>query len=606
MLFVKRMQTDKKEKKIIFIETLNGIDFFKAYKADLILFNNCGFLQSKLLAILKRIKCLNINLQKIQRLEWGDTKKLNNSLKNASINSRNYMEDILTNKINYFELANKESNLNFCLIYKKFIFSEVLFKKYFFYEIIQIYCQENPNYKYVLYLNSLHLGVYKDKLSHLKLILTRKTILNLVINNFILKILIINYWRLKATREGKIYENKILCYVETTTELNAYKQVLSKHNPIFITKKNGINIFKDSLTNCNVIENDINYICITYNNWRKVKKIISRILKVNFNEGLELILNLGDHFPEFINKLFYAIEQAPEGSGNSFVVFEHHDFLKTVRNEFLRESGNYSIFFPVLSGYSLRYYPPEYYQNYDHLISSGKALESSFSENFSSTKSISKIGSFGGKSYYQINENSIVGEQELLAHNLQGNKVVTFLTPGVFKSTYESELQLLSLARQISLIPNTKVIIRPKIVDNSEYWEFYKNQVSGFQNIILTGAEYALLDLVKFTDLFITSYSTSACDVALRGAPIYFVDYLNQGDRFIFFDERKIYRELQLDANNAFSIISRWLRSPSNEGLRKNHSILMNKFIDHIEYKKLDFNEYKRALEELFQIQPWK
>jgi hypothetical protein len=600
------MQIFSASKKIVFIETLRIIDMIQFYNAESIKFHKTSLPASVLLIALKKIIFLRAWLTKFNKFDWGDTKKINDSLKIASINAHNYLEDYLLGRESYLLSLNKNLKIDFDLILRKFIFSELLFSKYFFYELVHIYLSENPNKLYVLQLEKTHLGIYFTKFSNINLKLIKKYKILSLVTSISLIIILIYKWKLKVKNKNNLYENKILCFVGGKLELNFYKEILSEFNPIFITNVPPENLFKDSFQISDIEKQNIEYLNLSNKNWAMIKNLFLTILKIDFIKNWVLYSELDSYFLLFINQLFYARTLAPEGSNNLFVVFEHHDFIKTVRNEFLRVDGNYSIFMSLFTGHSLRFYPPEFYQNYDCLISSGEALEDTYKENKSPTKTIYRVGSTQGKLPWAKSQQFLSDKKQKLMNILSGNMVVTFLTPGVCKPTYESEVRLLQLARQVSMIPNTKVLIRPKIINDPEYWSFYENNVFGFNNLILTGVEFELLDFLDLSDLFITSYSTSACDVALHGAPIFFVDYLNQKDRFLFLDINKGFKSLQLDEDEALEKIHSWLDPDKNKALHIDHAALMRDFVNYLEHGKINFDEYKKCIIEIFRSQAWR
>ena len=555
-----------------------------------------------MITLLKKFKFLSTKINKIKKFEWGDTTSLDFSLQNASSNSYDYVEWYLNKKYDYLDSITKKIKINYRLIVKKFFFSELVYKKYFFYELVLIYTYENPKNSYTYLYERKHAGSYRSKFFLSNYIFRNKyNLLKFIVNLFNLILLII-YYRLKVTKNN-IYNNKLLCFIGTKTELKAYKNILNEFDPIFITDQKPISLFKDSLSD-KVIDSKIENIGLSYVNWIKIKTIIINIFKTGFIKNWTLYFDLENYFLTFFNQLFAARMLAPEGRNNTFIVFEHHDFIKTVRNEFLSADGNYSIFFSLLSGHALRKYPPEYFENYTCLISSGRMLEDIFRENMSSTIRIYRVGSYFAK-YPKVEFlNSKIKRK--LVNSLAGNVVITFLTPGICKPTYESEIQLLSLAKHVSNIPKVKVLIRPKIINDPVYWNFYKNQVHGYKNVILTGAEYELLEFLDFSDLFVTSYSTSSCDVALKGAPIFFVDYLNQKDRFIFFDINKNFRYLQLSKDEACDKIKSWIQNYLNNINNSEHNMLMQEFVEYLEHGQNDFFEYKKNIHKIFKSQSWR
>jgi hypothetical protein len=531
---------------------------------------------------------LNENI--FREFGWGDTCYMPGILQRASMRSIEKTSKIMQNNEMFIKEACRIFNLNMELIFRKFVLTQVLYKKYFFYELCLQYCKEHPEESHEYYMESMHLDNYEEELKkHGGLhILKKFQIISYVAGLCGIVIMLLFYWRSKVSDEYPSFHDAIICILTMPDEYTCYQAVFGdSFNIHYVATEGYMGFFSDAQ------KNDINLKPIGMNSI--AYKIFSRKMKRFFFSLVEHAPNLyiyGIDMLRLCNHMFHGRAIAPSGPGNSIFAFEHHDFYKTIRNEFIRSEGSRSIFFPYCAGFALRYYPEEYYQNYDYALSSGTCFEDHLRESGARITDIIKTGSYVA---YQkkVKDNDYHKRIQKLLSFKENSIAVTVLCPGVCKPTYHSEVKLMDIAKKLSGQEGVKVYIRKKpFIPEAQYDNFYESFTEGNSSIYLTGNDYLLFDFLPITDLFITTYSTSACDLAMHGANVFFIDVMNNPDRLLFW-KKEIVNGLLLSGEEALSRIVEWLNDQQDGPIRRKHKFAMEQFKSYLEYQYNGFDAFR-------------
>lgn len=543
--------------------------------------------------IIQRSKWVKPCMDNITEFGWGDTEYLGKACRLACKNAEHYKEKFL-NKSTGPNGSNK-FGIDFQLILKKFILCDLLYQKYFFYELSLQYASENKQFEYIFYLEKTNLWFYQSQFENIGKISFIKSRASL---EYIASILIVPafflYWAAKKIRtKVRSFNNQVVCVPTVFDEYLGYRNIFQgieklkyQIQPVYLEMLpyKQYEILKpykaDGYVHISALVS-------------LVKGLIAFL--IYFVRESKNYFWMGLNIVRLLKIILYGRSLAPTGRGNHYLYCEHHDINKTVRNEFIRSEGSRSVIFSFLQGFSLQYYPQEYFKNYDYSCVSGPHLREHYKNSFASVSNIIKSGSYVANKDLK-NDNGRTNRVEELKAQKGKYVAVTILCPGVCKPTYQSEVKLLLLAKRLSRIDNVKVFIREKpFTPEDKYRNFYQSAVKGESRIHLSGGEFKLYDFLDVSDLFITSYSTSACEVACRGGAVYFVDFLKQPDRFLFWKE-SVSKDLLLTEDTAFEQIKAWIEDTPSGDVRRQHNTAMKRFVKYLEYPFTDFGEYQKNL----------
>lgn len=292
---------------------------------------------------------------------------------------------------------------------------------------------------------------------------------------------------------------------------------------------------------------------------------------------------------------------APEGKGNVLVTFEHLTLARAIRNEYLRAAGSVSIYVPKNSYVTYQQYPAEWKLNYDVYCSPGPHAEELYRRKRTLTNRFLPVGSYDA--HRALSDAKGIRRQrvgELFAFRGQA-RLVTVLTPGICDETLSHERKLVAIAGKLSLVPGVRVVVRRKPVPLSgKYRGFYEAELAAHGKVLLTSGEFDLFDFIGPTDIFVTSISTSACDVALRGGTAAFIDFM--GTPSIYLPLEKV-PEMVLTPAEAYEKIKGWLMDQESGPIRSAHQQAMNRFVACVGYRFPSFDAYRSNL--LAELRPW-
>jgi hypothetical protein len=296
--------------------------------------------------------------------------------------------------------------------------------------------------------------------------------------------------------------------------------------------------------------------------------------------------------------LFHRICQgrvlAGEGKQNVFITFEHLTIARAARNEFLRSRDSVSVYVPMNSYVTYQAYPSERKINYDVFCSPGPHVEQLYIRKLARTQKFLHTGSYDAHRPLLTGGRSAEQRAESLQNYKGDGRLITVLTPGICDETLSNETRLMQLACKLARLPNVRVLLRPKPrLQGTEYSGFYRNILGTDSRVWETGDEFDLFDLVGPTDLFVSSISTSTCDVALRGGKVIFVDFMHTPD---LYDPWEKVPELVLDEGGAYEKIVALISENAGGPLRQAHAVAMGRFVDYLGYRFPSHQDYKNNL----------
>lgn len=521
----------------------------------------------------------------VKEFGWGDTEYVGHAIRDAAAMANTNMPCLGSS------WDAEVSGINLAFLLRKFVLVEVLYRKYFFYELVIRYAEENPSISLTLF---AHLGFaepYRERLLVAGVrVVWQKNLPFLASTSALAALAFIMpmFWRRKIESDSDNPITGVVCHVESSQMLVDYLDLLQPEiKPTFVTTPTySTGIETDDLPDVRIVRLGLS--AQAYKELGQLLLALGRVLFRNFSA----IKFMGWDILRFANKLVHGRILAPNGSNYQMLVCEHHDLSKTIRNEFIRKQQSKSILFPYSSLYALRFYADEYYENYDYVLSPGKHYEDVLTENESTCSQVVQVGTF------VIHRNGFETQSQEKLRSVREfvgvDRVVTILCPGVCKPTYQSEIKLMKLANTLAAEDGVKVIIRQKpFLPEPQYIGFYEGFVEGNSSIMLTGMEFDLFDFLPVTSLFVTTYSTSACELAVCGANVLFVDYLRQDDRFIFW-RKEVAGSLVTCEEQAVAKIHKILATQGNiQGVYRRD---MKKFSEYIGYRFDDYEKYRANL----------
>ena len=572
---------------------------FQKYLLEFIQGRSCFYYRKSISArvldkILRHFKNLKPRSYKIRKLVWGENEYINSSVRDASRNARDYLNE-MPDVWNLFADGHKEKfDIKMDFLFKKYVFTDLLYKKYFFYELCIQYAKENKNLNenILLVLENRFIGPYEEifKKASLKVRKIKRFYLFRILGALFSILLAIQvYWKNKISKKSINFNNKIICNVYGPEMIKVYEDIFSHDFDIkYVVPEGNINYFTEENTYRKV--HPLYLSSEALDQIKKIQKLYFLVVLKNFKK----FISFGFDLFYFFNRIIHGRIKAPTGSGNYILTGEHHDLINSIRNEFIRSQGSKSILFPSCSLYVMQYYPEEFFANYDYICSPGRQYDDTLLQNESNENCLNlPVGQFSVHKHGINQDLNLIQTKTSEIQSFIGNdNVITILSPGICKPTYHSEVKLVSLALKLAATKGVKVIFRQKpFVPEECYINFYEGLLN-HPSILLTGAEYELFDFLSLTDLFITSYSTAACELAMCGASILFIDFLEQNDRFIFW-RSEIIGGLLLSEHEAFDKILELLSSSQEEEVKKKYISDLEKFAEYIGYRFDSFESYR-------------
>jgi hypothetical protein len=381
----------------------------------------------------------------------------------------------------------------------------------------------------------------------------------------------------------------MVCCIDEESTYEMYNNLLGEYSKLrYVIEKHNVKWFSDE----RLQELKIHVLGLTKESYLYLKKIVYKYMLSCLKYHRDISL-----YGARLFWLFYTLirgkAEAVHGKGNYFFTYEHLITEKAARNEFLRLDGSKSIFIPKNAHASPQYFHSEIFINYDVMCSAGKQIEELYERKRALTKIYLPVGSYDNhrRTVYTSDYDARVARLK----TFKGDSLaVTIISPGICDPTYSHEIKLMILAQKIAHQQGVKVFIRLKPVPLiPKYADFYTSYVDGQDSIMLTAAEYELFDFLEVTDLFVTSISNAACDVALCDAQIMFIDFMKAPDLFLFWS---VVNDLVLNEENAFKMIMQWVNDKKDGRVRTRYEEKMKQLTEYIGYRFPSFDSYKANL----------
>ncbi len=487
------------------------------------------------------------------------------------------------------ELSN-HLGIDFSLIAKKFFF-DVLYTKYEFIELALRYAQEHPDESHLIYVDKQFLEPYEDKLKEtVKVRILRAFDAINFLTIFLLPGFLNVFWRKNGVEGDKCFNNQIVCGIDGEKLYEMFSNIFQSYpSKEFVIEKNRV---IGEFSNERLSELQIKVLGLTRDDYLYLKDAAYKFIFCSLKHYKEISI--------YGNKLFWIFKAlivgraaTIQGGGNLFFTYEHSLLMQDVRNEFLKLCGNRSIFVPMNAHVTPRYFHYEIFINYDVICAAGKHIEDLYQERKSLTKIFLPTGSYDSHPRSDMDQNK--AERVACLNAFKGNFVaITILSPGICDPTYSHEVKLMKLARDLSLQQGVKVFIRMKpVLPIAKYADFYATHTAECNSILLTFSEYELTDFLEVTDLFVTSISNSACDLALCGGQVMFIDYMKERDLQLF---RSVVKEVVFTEEESFQAIMDWVNDIEHGQSRAKLKKDNHKLTNYLGYQFADFESYRENL----------
>ncbi len=517
-------------------------------------------------------------------ITFGDVQTATDIRRNAYQTAELYLDKIRGKK--WAAELSLYLGIDFSLIVKKFFFDE-LYTKYEFVELTLRYAQEHPNESHIIYVEKQFLEPYEDELHRSLNVRIVKNFESLyLLSIFFLPVFLKIFWKKNSATNDLKFTNKIVCEVDGRELYEMFNCIFqSLPSKSFVIEKRCAVEFSEEELN----EMQIKVLGLTKRNYQYLHDAVYKYIACCLKYFEEISI-----YGNKLFRLFYVLmlgrTEAIEGTGNLFFVYEHSVLTKAVRNEFLKREGSKTIFVPLNAHATPRYFHSEIFVNYDVMCSAGKHIEDLYKERKSLTNIFVPTGSYVSHCGSTRNQNRVERIDRLRA--FKGDSVaITILSSGICDPTYSHELRLMDLARNLSKQPGVKVFIRMKpVLPIAKYASFYVSQAVGCDSMLLTFSEYELMDFLDVTDLFVTSISNSACDLASCGGQVMFVDYMKEPDLHLF---RSVVKDAVIAEEDSFQLIMDWVNDRDSGAFRARHKEIMRRLTGYLGYQFHDFNSYK-------------
>jgi len=535
-----------------------------------------------------------------KKLDYGYVESATDVKKNAHANGQDFVNK---KKPVRFLQKEKEANLfgiDFAAILKIFIFSEVIYPRYEFFELAMKYAAEHRDEKHAFCVKVDVFDGYGERLKRFGSVRVNRDFdkVTFIFSVILAPVLLWWHWRTKGQKETIAFENNIICNSVKAPIFDTFRELFGRYSGVRYTVSRPYSLRQ---TQAELDQMGITYLGLSRQGYEFLKKRVWRYVYLCFCCFSE-VARYGSNMLRLFNDIIVGRAEAPHGAGNAFVTYEHFYTSRAIRNEFIRMEGSQAIFFPQTQYISPKYYFTEYGYNYDIVCSSGKHLEDSYVINRASSKIFLQTGGYATHKGTKRNDGYAARIDRLNA--FKGSAAtVTILSCGLVDMSRNIEKKLMLLAKQLAQKPNVKVFVRLKSRYEMPYHDqFYSPFFQDEPAILLTSQEYELWDFLPVTDLFITDISGSGCDMAMCGGQVMYVDFLNTPDFFLFWEK---IQGVRVSEDKALAEVMTWIKDGVNGPARIKRQEAMRQLKEYMGYTLPDFESYKRNLiAELSKHQP--
>jgi hypothetical protein len=478
-------------------------------------------------------------------------------------------------------------SIDFWLLVRKFYFDD-LYAKFEFLELALRYAIEHPDGSHRIHVEREFLMPYKEKLrSRFKVRTTHRATIIWFWPIFLLPIFLKYFARRHGVAGGLTFTDQIVCQVDGEKTYEMFSNIFSSHrSKQFVIERRNEQEFSEIRRR----ELQIRTLGLTPDGYRFLRRAVYGYIGCCVRHFGEVASYGGRLF-----RLFYVLmlgkAETIDGTGNLYFTYEHLITVKAARNEFLKRGGNRSVFVPMNAHVSPRYFHSEIFVNYDVMCAAGRHTTDLYRKRRSVTDVFLPTGPYEShRGSIRVRDRS---ERISRLKAFKGDSVaVTIVSPGICEPTYSHEVKLIRLACELSKKENVKVFIRLKPVPPAApYADFYEAHTAGCESILLTYSEYDLCDFLEVTDLFVTSISNAACDLALGGGDVVFIDYMKDPELFLSWSEVE---DVVLTEEESAERISEWILG--NADVRRETKDSIARLNDYIGYMFSDFDSYKGNL----------
>ena len=577
-----------------FVDSIGAPGFLRLVVRDQAAFVRHFSMSARLMrALLSKSGC---SIPDIRRPEIGDVVRATGIRQNAYALAESGVKEQPWRQ--WAQSIGRRMGLDLCLLVEKHLFEE-LYDKYLFAGLAVEYVREHQTVDHECLIDSKAYREYVFELTSLKGCTVRPTgsrkTLQLVGGLIALPILFV-YFGIRLVRyKSADASGSIACIVDAPSTYHMMAHLFGgEPNVRYFAERTYIPQFPSSFLK----DYKIGVLGVDF--WTFLHCVVCAPVFIACTaRAWRQLLPYGALPSEIMRLLLKASLLIPSGRSICIVTTEHLTLPRSARNELLRRQGSSSISISRNSYVTYQQYPAERQLDYDVFCAAGQHAVDLYKKKMAKTPSLFITGSYD--TYRELDIPSR-GARLALLDSFRGNdSLVVFLSPGVCDETCSNERRLIQLAKHVGELPGVKVLIRRKPgVPPPRYERFYEEIMGHDSSVWVTSGEFDLFDFVERADLFVTSISTSACDIALRGGQVMFVDFMNTPDLYIPWMRVP---KIVLSENEAYEKIISWVMDSSDGPVRRNHAKVCLEFAQYVGFRSGSFGDYKENL--LNQIRPW-
>lgn len=290
----------------------------------------------------------------------------------------------------------------------------------------------------------------------------------------------------------------------------------------------------------------------------------------------------------------------PSSSGICFVTSGHLTLERAARNELLRARGSTSVNVSKNCYVTYRQFPAEWRMNYDAFGAAGQHAIDLYKMK-RALSSLLLTGSYDMHRPVGGGLEAVRSRRSSLERFVEGRQLVVVLSPGACDETRSHERRLMALAATLSLRPDTRVLVRRKPGKAAAGYEtFYDDAFRDAPDVWVTADEFDLFDTLGMGAIFITSISSSACDIALRGGQVLFIDFMGTPELYLPW---VVVPGIVSSEAEAYERINSYLSESLNGPTRQAISTANREFVRYLGKQYQNFSEYRTNL--LATLGPW-